>query len=105
MKSNIQTSIEPVVGGGNGFGWILLLLQLLTVPFAMWGFFALLQDRNSDSAEFIAMTVLLVSAATAYIALRGLRRMAWTSLPDPFDNRDDDWVCHHARSRAICDRS
>ncbi len=81
MRSRIQTSIQPGDGGGTAFGWILLLLQFLCVPLAIWGFFTLLEARNSESEEFNATTILLVSAATGYLALRGLRRSAWSSVP------------------------
>ena len=81
MRSSIHTSIEPAVGTGNTFGWILLLLQFLCVPFAIWGFITLLQGRNSESAEFDAMAILLISATTGYLALRSLRSFSWTSVP------------------------
>ncbi len=81
MRSSIHTPIEPGVGEGKTFRWILVLLQFLCVPFAIWGFFTLLQGRNSESVEFNALAMLLLSAATGYLALRSLRSFAWTSIP------------------------
>lgn len=81
MRSNIQAPIESGSGSGNTFGWTLLLVQFICVPLAMWGFFTLLQGGNSESAEFDATAILLVSAATGYVALRGMRQSGWTSVP------------------------
>ena len=101
MRSSIHTSIEPAVGTGNTFGWILLLLLVSLRALCNLGL------HNLVAGPQFGIGRIRCDGNIAYLShdrIFGLAQPAEFLVDQrsgPVDNRGDGWVCHHTRD-AVC---
>jgi hypothetical protein len=76
-----MTAVEGLYGKVKASNWVPLAILAFLAPCGMWCAYSLVEGGGSQTVEFGAAAGSFVILAFAYLALRGVRNMGWTSVP------------------------
>lgn len=81
MRAGILKPIEPGMDKEGTYGWVLLALLAVGVPWGIWSVCALLGSGGSQMVALDAGAGWFILLSLGYLGLHGLQGLAWCSVP------------------------